>query len=103
MRYEWAFEASENDGFQDMEYGEFVENEKFSHSWDAGGQATTVSFVISGDNGQTEVALSHSGWEEGMEEAVQMHAEIWDGYLNNLKLYVEEGGDMRYMKGQKSN
>ena len=41
------------------------------------------------------------GWEAGMDEAVQMHTEIWAGYMSNLKLYLEEGGDMRAeMMGQ---
>ena len=103
MRYEWAFEESDNDGFQDMEYTEFVENEKFTHTWDASGQATMVSFSLSGENGQTEIHLTHGGWDDGQDEAVQMHGEIWDGYMSNLKQYLEEGGDMRHMKGQKTN
>lgn len=101
LRYEWKFEASENDGFQDMEYLEFVADEKFSHTWDANGQATIVTFTLSGSNGATEIHLTHTGWEEGMEEAVQMHGEIWAGYMQNLKVYLEEGGDKRsQMKGQ---
>ena len=104
LRYEWAFENAENDGFQDMEYTEFTQGEGFSHTWDAGGQPTTVRFALSGANGQTEVHLTHTGWGDGMQEAAQMHAEIWNGYLSNLKLYLEEGGDMRdQMKGQKTS
>ncbi len=46
----------------------------------------------------------HSGWEDGMQEAVEMHGQIWDGYMGNLKLYLEEGGDMRsQMMAQKTN
>ncbi len=37
IRYEWAFEESEKDGFQDMEYTEFVAGESFAHTWDAAG------------------------------------------------------------------
>jgi len=104
LRYEWAFENTENDGFQDMEYTEFADGQGFSHTWDAGGQPTIVQFALSGENGQTEVHLMHTGWEEGMDEAVEMHAGIWEGYMSNLKHYLEEGGDMRdQMKGQKTN
>ena len=101
LRYEWEFEASENDGFQDMEYLEFVGGEKFSHTWDAGGQDTIVTFALSGSNGATEVRLTHMGWEDGLDDDVQMHGEIWAGYMQNLKVYLEEGGDIRsQMKGQ---
>ena len=84
-----------------MEYLEFVGVEKFSHTWDAGGQDTIVTFTLSGSNGATEVHLTHMGWEDGLDEDVQMHGEIWAGYMQNLKVYLEEGGDIRsQMKGQ---
>jgi uncharacterized protein YndB with AHSA1/START domain len=103
MRYEWEFENSENDGFQDMKYLDFVADEKFSHSWDADGQDTVVSFSLSGSNGSTEIHLTHKGWDDGLDEAVDMHGQIWTGYMQNLKVYLEEGGDMRsQMKGQKT-
>jgi uncharacterized protein YndB with AHSA1/START domain len=101
LRYEWKFEDSANDGFQDMEYIDFVDGQSFSHTWDASGQATVVTFSLSGANGQTDIHLTHTGWDEGMEEAVEMHNQIWTGYMSNLKVYLEEGGDMRsQMKGQ---
>jgi uncharacterized protein YndB with AHSA1/START domain len=104
LRYEWKFEDSANDGFQDMEYIDFVDGQSFSHTWDASGQATVVTFTLSGSNGQTDIHLTHMGWAEGMEEDVEMHNQIWAGYMSNLKVYLEEGGDIRsQMKGQKTN
>lgn len=104
LRYEWKFEDSANDGFQDMEYTAFVDGQSFSHTWDADGTATVVSFSLSGSNGQTDIHLTHTGWEAGMDEAVEMHGQIWAGYLSNLKVYLEEGGDIRsQMKGQMTN
>lgn len=101
LRYDWKFQESEKDGFQEMEYLDFVENESFSHTWAASGQPTVVRFALNEANGHTEIQLNHDGWEMGMEDAVQMHTEIWAGYMNNLKLYLEEGGDMRgEMMGQ---
>jgi len=103
MRYEWAFEDSENDGFQDMQYTEFSAGQSFSHSWDAGGHPTIVHFKLSPKEEGTELDLRHDGWADGMDEAAEMHGQIWDGYMQNLKLYLEEGGDMRsQMKGQKT-
>ncbi len=63
-----------------------------------------MTFKLSGDDSSTDVHLMHSGWEDGMQEAVEMHGQIWDGYMGNLKLYLEEGGDMRsQMMAQKTN
>lgn len=101
LRYEWKFQESEKDGFQDGEYLEVVDGKKVSHTWDADGQATTVTFTLAPANGGTELHLVHSGWGDGMEEAAEMHGGIWGGYLQNLKGYLEQGQDMRAeMMGQ---
>lgn len=95
LRLEWEFEEAEKNGFQESKYLEVVENEKLVYTWDASGQETKVSIELSGSNGSTEIALEHVGWDAGMDEAAEMHGQIWAGYMQNLKLFLEEGGDMR--------
>ena len=101
LRYEWQFKESEKDGFQEGEYLEVVDGEKVVHTWDASGVDTTVTFTVAAAGDGTELHLVHEGWEAGMDEAAEMHGEIWGGYLQNLKGYLEQGQDMRSeMMGQ---
>jgi uncharacterized protein YndB with AHSA1/START domain len=95
LRLEWEFKETEKNGFQESQYTNVIENELLAYTWDASGQATEVTVRLSPDGGGTELALTHMGWEPGMDEAAEMHGQIWSGYLQNLKMYLEEGGDMR--------
>jgi hypothetical protein len=54
-------------------------------------------FELSETGDGTQVDLRHSGWKSDaeFEEIRELHDRVWGGYLNNLKLYLEEGGDVR--------
>lgn len=97
FRYEWHFQDPSQNGAQEGAYQEVIRGEKLSYPWEAGNQSTMVEFRLADVDGGTKVDLSHSGWGPGQEseEVREMHAGVWSGYLNNLKLYIEKGEDQR--------
>lgn len=97
FRYEWKFQDESQNGLQEGEYLEVKENERIRYPWEAGPLATEVEIDLSKTDAGTRVDLRHSGWEPDPEsqEIREMHARVWGGYLNNLKLYLEEGRDQR--------
>lgn len=97
FRYEWKFQDESQNGLQEGQYLEVKEYEKIRYPWEAGPLATEVEIDLSKTDGATRVDLRHSGWKSDPEsqEIREMHAQVWSGYLNNLKLYLEEGRDQR--------
>jgi uncharacterized protein YndB with AHSA1/START domain len=97
FRYEWHFQDSSQNGVQEGAYQEVIPPETVSYPWEAGNQSTQVEFRLSDVDGGTRVDLLHGGWGSGQEseEVRQMHAQVWSGYMNNLKLYLEKGEDQR--------
>lgn len=97
FRYEWKFQDESQNGLQEGEYLEVKENERIRYPWEAGPLATEVEIDLSKTDAGTRVDLRHSGWEPDPEsqEVREMHGRVWGGYLNNLKLYLEEGRDQR--------
>lgn len=97
FRYEWKFQDESQNGLQEGEYLEVKENERIRYPWEAGPLATEVEIDLSKTDAGTRVDLRHSGWEPDPEsqEIREMHGRVWGGYLNNLKLYLEEGRDQR--------
>ena len=97
FRYEWKFQDESQNGLQEGKYLEVEENEKIRYPWEAGPLATEVEIDLTKTGDGTRVDIRHSGWKSDPEsqEIREMHARVWGGYLNNLKLYLEEGGDQR--------
>ena len=97
FRYEWKFQDESQNGLQEGQYLEVEEYEKIRYPWEAGPLATEVVFELSETGDGTQVDLRHSGWKSDaeFEEIRELHDRVWGGYLNNLKLYLEEGGDVR--------
>jgi len=100
FKFEWDFNAAEQNGSQTGAYLEVVPNEKISYTWQAGKEpamSTTVTFTLSEADGETLVQLEHSGWGDGpgADEMRGNHAGPWHFYLGNLKSYLEEGTDQR--------
>jgi hypothetical protein len=87
----WHFQDASQNGAQEGAYKEVIPPEMLSYPWEAGNQSTQVEFRLSDVDGGTQVDLSHGGWAPGQEseEVRQMHARVWSGYMNNLKLYFE--------------
>jgi uncharacterized protein YndB with AHSA1/START domain len=97
FRYEWKFQDESQNGLQEGRYLDVEKYDKIRYPWEAGPLATEVEFDLTQTDDGTRVDLMHSGWQPDpeSEEIRQMHARVWGGYLNNLKLYLEEGGDQR--------
>ncbi len=100
FRFEWDFNAAEQNGRLEGTYLEVVPDRKISYGWAAGKDPsvpTTVTFELSEAGGETTVSLSHAGWGEGpgAEELRANHAGPWHFYMQNLKSYLEKGEDGR--------
>ena len=80
-------------------YVNMVENEQISYPWNIPGfppvTMVEVNFSSAGDS--TTVDLTHSGWPTGAEtdEIFTMHDQGWAGFLQNLKIVMEGGEDIR--------
>ena len=100
FKFEWDFNAAEQNGSQEGSYLEVIPNKKTSYRWEAGKDPavpTTVTFELAEADGQTTVQLSHSGWGAGpgAGELREMHAGPWSFYLANLKSCLKAGRDGR--------
>jgi uncharacterized protein YndB with AHSA1/START domain len=89
-------EPTENwDGIFKCSVKEIIENKKLVYSWDTGfiNAETIVSFELKEEGKQTEVTLTHSGWEKmaaNQEQTKNSHIEGWDiRFVQKLKEYVE--------------
>ena len=99
-KFAWEFANASENGSQEGEYVEVVPNEKLSYTWTAGSVPTLVTFDLNGANGETTVELNHSTTQDGVDEKKlhDDHANQWRFFLMNLKVYLEEGVDMRKEK-----
>jgi uncharacterized protein YndB with AHSA1/START domain len=89
-------ESNENwDGIFKCSVKEIIENKKLVYSWDTGfiNAETIVSFELKEVGKQTEVTLTHSGWEElaaNQQQTKDAHSEGWDiRFVQKLKEFVE--------------
>ena len=62
--------------------------------------STTVNVQLTAADGGTTVNLAHTGWPTvaEMDEVFQMHDMGWQAFLNNLKIVLEGGQDIRPSK-----
>ncbi len=100
FKFEWDFNAAEQNGSQTGTYSEIVPDSKIVYGWEAGADPavpTTVTFELADADGGTAVHLAHTGFGSGPagDQLREMHAGPWSFYLSNLKAYLEEGKDQR--------
>jgi uncharacterized protein YndB with AHSA1/START domain len=100
FRFEWDFNAAEQNGSQEGTYLEVTPNQKVSYGWQAGmnpAVPTTVTFELAGEGDETTVTLNHAGFGDGpdAETLRSNHAGPWHFYMQNLKSYLEDGKDGR--------
>lgn len=85
-------EATEKwDGFIHCKVKEVEVNRKLVYTWDAGMEntETLVTILISENNGQTNLTIIHTGWEnlpaEMREQMINGHSKGWDlRFVKNL-------------------
>ncbi len=89
-------EPTENwDGVFKCSVKEIVENKKLVYTWDTNfiNAETIVSFELKEVGKQTEVILTHSGWEKmaaNQEQTKNSHSEGWDiRFVQKLKEIIE--------------
>ena len=89
-------EPNENwDGIFKCIVKEIVENKKLVYTWDTGfiNAETIVSFELKEIGKQTELTLTHSGWEKlaaNQQQTKDAHSEGWDiRFVQKLKELVE--------------
>ena len=100
FKFEWDFNAAEQNGSQTGTYTDIVPNSKIAYAWEAGHDPvvpTMVTFELADADGGTTVHLRHAGFGAGPEgdKLREMHAGPWSFYLANLKGYLEAGTDQR--------
>jgi uncharacterized protein YndB with AHSA1/START domain len=78
-------------------YHEVAPGERVSYPWQAGVGETRVDVEVRPSGDGTELTLRHTGWGSGTdaEEAVAMHEQGWNFFLDNLVAYLDRGEDMR--------
>jgi len=95
---DFTFKAEPNenwDGIFKCSVKEIVENKKLVYTWDTGfiNAETIVSFELKEIDKQTEVTLTHSGWEKlaaNQQQTKDAHSEGWDiRFVQKLKELVE--------------
>jgi len=95
---DFTFKAEPNenwDGIFKCSVKEIVENKKLVYTWDTGfiNAETIVSFELKEIDKQTEVTLTHSGWEKlaaNQQQTKDAHSEGWDiRFVQKLKEIVE--------------
>jgi uncharacterized protein YndB with AHSA1/START domain len=84
------------DGVFKCSVKEVIENKKLVYSWDTNfiNAETIVTFELKEVGKQTEVTLTHSGWEKmvaNQEQTKNSHIEGWDvRFVQKLKEIAEE-------------
>ena len=80
-------------------YLEVSANQELRYPWHIPemNSTTKVAITVKESGSSTHVALVHSGWPTStkLEEAVQMHTDGWQFFLQNLKAVLEGGQDQR--------
>lgn len=63
-------------------------------------QYSIVTFYLHSQGDETTIIFSHEGFEYGAEweREYNEHSQLWDFFLENLRLYIEEGVDKRSEK-----
>ena len=81
------------------DYLEVVQTERIKYPWNIPGMepATQVEVRIAATGEGTSATVIHSGWPaaEELNEVFEMHDQGWGGFLNNLKIVMEGGEDIR--------
>jgi uncharacterized protein YndB with AHSA1/START domain len=79
------------------QYHEVAPGERVSYPWQAGVGETRVDVEVRPGGDGAELTLRHTGWGSGSdaEEAVALHEQGWNFFLDNLVAYLDRGEDMR--------
>lgn len=96
-RFDFQYPEEGKGGTQEGKYLDLEPGQKVSYTWNAGGNETQVVFTLTARGGETEVDLQHTGFGSGpeAEEVRDMHGDVWNAYMTNLKSYLETGEDKR--------
>ena len=97
FRYSFEFEDASQDNAQQGEYIEVVPDRRLVLPWvfPFSPKETRVEYTLTGDGDETEVAFSHSGFEDGepWRQARERFVAGWRMFLEGLKAHVEQGAD----------
>lgn len=96
-RFEFQYPEGGQGGTQEGIYLAVEPGQKVSYTWEAGGNQTQVVFTLTARGGETEVVLDHTGFGSGpeAEKVRDLHDNVWNAYMTNLKSYLETGDDKR--------
>lgn len=98
-KYEFSWEKLKIWGSKRGIYIDIIPGIMVSFTWPVEdlNQYTIVTFYLHAQGNFTTVIFSHTGFEHGPEWEKEFckHSELWDFFLENLKLYMEEGLDRR--------
>jgi uncharacterized protein YndB with AHSA1/START domain len=96
--YTWEFEEqTERNHTRDGAYEDVTADEHVRYDWPMPLGNTVVDFRLAPSGSGTTLMLRHEGWgaEGDWEGAYEMHVSGWQGFLANLKSYIERGHDRR--------
>jgi uncharacterized protein YndB with AHSA1/START domain len=95
--YRFEFDDPSRNHTYEGDYHDVTPDERVSYPWHTSVGETTVDVRLRPADGGTELRLVHTGWgdDPGATEAIAMHEQGWSFFLDNLKSYLEGGGDLR--------
>jgi len=102
--YAFTFEFLDPATKSHKHFGKFVDvkaGERVEYTWNADTNAvisdTKVAFILSENNGKTDIQLEHTGWNDTDEatKRIEDHTKGWTFFLQNLKSVLEQGQDSR--------
>ena len=100
--FKYTFENNPEDAPTHTRAGQYLEvapNERISYPWIIPGMEpdTHVMVAFSAADSGTMVTVIHSGWPavEEADEVFEMHDKGWAGFLQNLKIVLAGGEDIR--------
>ncbi len=100
--FKFTFENNPADAPVHVREGDYLEvlpNARISYPWNIPGMepATQVTVEIRADDAGTRATVIHSGWPAAAEadEVFQMHDKGWAAFLQNLKVVLAGGDDIR--------
>jgi len=96
-RFEFQYPEEGKGGTQEGKYLAVEPGQQVSYTWKAGGNETRVVFTLTPLGEKTEVDLQHTGFGSSpeAEKVRDMHGDVWNAYMTNLKSYLETGEDKR--------